>query len=166
MKTYLLSLCFILTAAVGFSQLEPSDQNTDGPMMNLESLVVDYGEIEQNSEPLRVLNFTNTGTEPLIIKSARGSCGCTVPEWPKEPIMPGEASTIEIRYATNRLGKFSKTVTLTTNEDGEPRVIKVQGNVSQGEDSVPEAPANIFKDAAKQVVKDGTKPVHNHNKKN
>lgn len=162
MKTYLLSLCFILTAAVGFSQLEPSDQNMEGPTMNLESLVVDYGEIEQNSEPLRVLNFTNTGTAPLIIKSARGSCGCTVPEWPKEPIMPGEASTIEIRYATNRLGKFSKTVTLTTNEEGEPRVIKVQGHVREGENNVPEAPANIFKDATKDVAK----PGHNHNKNN
>lgn len=151
MKSYLLSLCFALIAGIAFGQLEPADNiSADGPQMNLESLVVDYGTIDQHSEPLRVLNFTNTGNSPLIIKSARGSCGCTVPEWPKAPIMPGEASTIEIRYATNRLGKFSKTVTLTTNEEGDPRVITVKGHVNEAENSVPEAPANIFKDAGKK----------------
>jgi len=149
-----------MCATLAYAQLEPNDQKMDGPIMELESLVVDYGEIDQHSEPLRVLKFTNTGTAPLIIKSARGSCGCTVPEWVKEPIMPGEESEIQIRYATNRLGKFSKTVTLTTNEEGEPRVIKVQGHVHETENSVPEAPANIFKDAAKDATK---KSSHNHN---
>lgn len=163
MKSFLLSLCFILTAAIGYSQLDAADQNLEGPQMDLESLVVEYGEIDQHSEPLRVLKFTNTGTEPLIIKSARGSCGCTVPDWPKEPIMPGEENQLEIRYATNRLGKFSKTVTLTTNVEGEPIVIKVQGHVHEAENSVPEAPANIFKDAAKTTEK---KTQHNHNHKN
>jgi len=162
MKSYLLSLCFLLAAGLVFGQLEPTDKiSGDGPQMSLESLVVDYGEIDQHSEPLRILKFTNTGNAPLIIKSARGSCGCTVPEWPKEPIMPGEASNLEIRYATNRLGKFSKTVTLTTNEEGEPRVIKVQGHVHEAENSVPEAPTNIFKDAEKSTKK--TAPKHNHN---
>ncbi len=156
MKSYLLSLCFALIAGIAFGQLEPTDlisaESVDGPQMTLESTVVDYGTIEQHSEPLRLLNFTNTGNAPLIIKSARGSCGCTVPEWPKEPIMPGEASQIEIRYATNRLNKFSKTVTLTTNEEGvEPHVITVKGNVLEAENSVPEAPANIFKDASKKT---------------
>ncbi len=163
MKSYLLSLCFALVAGISFGQLQETDKiSGDGPLMDLESLVVDYGEIEQDSEPLRVLKFTNTGNSPLIIKSARGSCGCTVPDWPKEPIMPGEASQLEIRYATNRLGKFSKTVTLTTNEEGEPRVIKVQGNVSKSQNSVPEAPANIFKDATKSDKKATPKHKHDH----
>ena len=107
---------------------------------------VPYGEIDQHSEPLRNLEFTNTGTEPLVIKSARGSCGCTVPIWPKEPIMPGESANIEIRYATDRIGKFSKTVTITTNEGGDPHVVKVHGNVSKADDtqSVPKAPASII----------------------
>lgn len=149
-----------MSATLSFAQIEPSDQKIEGPQMELESLVVDYGEIDQHSEPIRTLKFTNRGTAPLIIKSARGSCGCTVPEWVKEPIMPGEESQITIRYATNRLGKFSKTVTLTTNEEGEPRVIKVQGHVHEAENSVPEAPANIFKDVSKEGEK---KSSHNHN---
>ena len=126
----------------------PSNQETQeelqeigqGPVMFFESKVVDYGTIQQHGEPLRKLVFTNTGDAPLIIQNARGSCGCTVPTWPKKPIMPGETGELEIRYATNRLGKFSKTVTLTTNEEGvEPHVIKVQGKVLKPEDeeSVP-----------------------------
>jgi len=69
-----------------------------------------------------------------------------VPIWPKEPIMPGEEANIEIRYATDRIGKFSKTVTITTNETGDPHVVKVHGNVSKADDaqSVPKAPASII----------------------
>lgn len=127
---------------------EEAAEKTGGPVMELEDDKVDYGTIEQHSEPLRVLKFTNTGTEPLIIKNARGSCGCTVPTWPKEPIMPGEESQIEVRYATNRLGKINKTIKLTTNEDGDPKVIKVLGKVlaAEKEESVPASTPSILKD--------------------
>ncbi len=101
----------------------------EGPIMEFESMVVDFGTIEQDSEPLRVLKFVNKGTSPLVITNARGSCGCTVPTWAKEPIMPGEESIIEIRYATNRLGAINKKVTITTNEGTEPHVISVIGDV-------------------------------------
>jgi len=108
---------------------------TSGPVLTFEAMEVDYGVIEKDSEPLRVLNFTNTGTEPLVIKNARGSCGCTVPTWPKEPIMPGQTDKIEVRYATNRVGKFSKKITFTTNESGDPKVVKVVGKVLKPEES-------------------------------
>jgi len=156
MKNILFIACFLL----GFTALNAQadkvipfkdvptimDETIGGPIMTFENPVVDYGEIAQHSEPLRVLNFSNTGTEPLVIKSARGSCGCTVPIWPKEPIMPGESSEIEIRYDTKRLGKFSKTVTITTNEISEPKVVKVTGMVNKSEESesVPSAPTNIM----------------------
>ncbi len=107
---------------------------------------VDYGTIQQNGEPLRVVKFTNTGTEPLVIKNARGSCGCTVPTWPKEPILPGETSEIEIRYATNRLGKINKKITITTNEE-KTHNIDVLGNILQEEEenSVPSSEPSIIK---------------------
>lgn len=108
--------------------------NENGPIMSFESMNVDYGTIEQHGDPLRVLKFTNTGKEPLVIKNCKGSCGCTVPTWPKEPIMPGESGEIEIRYATNRLGKINKTVRITTNEGSDPHVIKVLGNILQKEE--------------------------------
>lgn len=112
-----------------------TDQDTNGPVMDFDTKTVDYGTIEQNSEPLRSISFTNTGGEPLVIKNARGSCGCTVPIWPKEPIMPGETNVIEVRYATNRLGNINKTIKITTNEGEDPHILKVVGKVLKPEDS-------------------------------
>jgi len=100
-----------------------------GPDMSFESLEVDYGTIEQNSEPYRKFNFTNTGDEPLQITNAKGSCGCTVPEWPKEPVFPGESNEIKVRYDTKRIGKFVKRVTLTTNTATETYVLTIKGEV-------------------------------------
>ena len=151
MKNIILLSFFLCIGFVGVTAQVNPDQiqvvQSDGPILELESTVVDYGTIEQNGEPLRKLKFTNTGTEPLVIKNARGSCGCTVPTWPKEPIMPGESSELEIRYATNRIGKFSKRVTLTTNEIGDPKVITVKGHVLKAEEkeSAPAAAPSIIK---------------------
>lgn len=100
-----------------------------GPVMSFEKTEVDYGTIQQNADPLRKFKFKNTGTEPLVIKNARGSCGCTVPLYKKEPIMPGETSDIEVRYATDRIGVFTKTVTIETNEGDQSRVLTIKGNV-------------------------------------
>ncbi len=117
-----------------------------GPTMDFESTTVDYGTIEQHSEPLRVFSFTNNGDEPLIIKNAKGSCGCTVPTYPKEPIMPGESGEIEVRYDTKRIGKFTKTVTLTTNQAVERIVLKIQGqvNAKPTEKATPEKEGNMM----------------------
>jgi hypothetical protein len=110
----------------------------------------DYGNIDYNGEPLRVVKFKNTGTEPLIIKNAVGSCGCTVPTFPKEAILPGEEKSIEIRYATNRPGKIDKRVTITTNEEKE-HYIRVIGFVKDApaapapEMAVPVAPSSVIK---------------------
>ena len=107
----------------------PLTPDGSGPVMEFESTEVDYGTIEQNSDPLRVFNFTNTGDAPLIITHAKGSCGCTVPSYPKTPIAPGESAVIEVRYDTKRIGKFTKRVTLTTNEGAEKKVLTIKGNV-------------------------------------
>jgi hypothetical protein len=109
----------------------------------------DYGTIDYNGEPLRLVKFKNTGTEPLLITNARGSCGCTVPNWPKEAILPGQTGTIEIRYATNRVGKIDKRVTVTTNEEKE-HIIKVIGTVKEEvkQEAIPAIPAtepNVIK---------------------
>ncbi len=123
----------------------------DGPTMELETTVVDYGEILQDSDPYRYFEFENTGNQPLVIKHAKGSCGCTVPEYPKEPIMPGEKSQIKVRYATNRLNAFTKTITLTTNEGsdakGMKRVLTIKGKVlpkPTEPEAVPKSAPSIF----------------------
>lgn len=154
-KLFLLSFIFAAFSMVAVAQsaepttpaaIEEAAPSTGGPVMTLESNTVDFGTMKQHGEPLRTVTFTNTGTEPLVIKNARGSCGCTVPTWTKEPILPGASSDIEIRYATNRLGKINKTVKITTNEGGDPHVIKVIGNILKPEEdeSVPASAPSIL----------------------
>ena len=94
------------------------------------SKVVDYGIIEHNSDGARKFVFTNNGTDALLIKNAKGSCGCTVPTWPREAIAPGTTAEIGVKYATNRVGKFTKTITLTTNASKKPVILTIQGEVN------------------------------------
>lgn len=137
MKHLLSILAFMLvlttvSIAQGQSQNNNAQEKVEkGPMpvMSFETMEIDYGTIEQGSDPYRTFVFTNTGNAPLIIKSARGSCGCTVPEYSKEPVMPGEKSEIKVRYDTNRLNPFTKTVTLTTNAEPGQVILRIKGNV-------------------------------------
>ena len=98
--------------------------------IKFEKEMVDYGVIEHNADGNRYFVFKNTGDSPLIISNAKGSCGCTVPTYPREPIAPGASDTIKVRYATNRVGKFTKTVTITSNAKEAPaKVLKITGEV-------------------------------------
>ena len=151
MKKLLSVLTICLLGSFAYAQNNAPAETKSGPVMTLSSDVVDYGEIMQNGDPVRKVKFTNTGTEPLIIKNAQGSCGCTVPLWPKEPIMPGETSEIEIHYATDRVGQIIKTVTITTNETGVNHVLQVKGNVKPKpvDETVPTKQATLLTPAKK-----------------
>tara|TARA_B100000902_G_C27250819_1_gene885164 strand:- start:456 stop:944 length:489 start_codon:yes stop_codon:yes gene_type:complete len=150
-KIILLSVAFIICSVINAQEVRAGHdhakpiQNTEkidvvDATIDFESKVVDYGTIEHNSDGARNFVFTNNGTEPLIIKNAKGSCGCTVPTWPREPIAPGETAEIGVKYATNRVGKFTKTITLTTNASKKPVILTVKGEVNPApkEASVPE----------------------------
>jgi hypothetical protein len=104
--------------------------NPNGPKMKFDNVKLDYGTIKKGSEPKREFTFQNVGKEPLLISNAAGSCGCTVPTWPKEPILPGKKSTIKVSYDTQRVGAFTKTITLSTNAPGqESFVLTISGTV-------------------------------------
>ena len=75
--------------------------------------------------------FKNTGKEPLIISNATGSCGCTVPDWPKEPIAPGATASIKVKYDTNRIGGIYKTVTVNSNAKSGSIVLTIKGTVEE-----------------------------------
>ncbi len=124
------------TLSAAFAQTTPTvtddtqaTKKVDGPVMTFETTEINYGNIAQGSDPLRKFKFKNTGTEPLKITNAQGSCGCTVPSYKKEAILPGETGEIEVRYDTQRLGPFQKAVTLTTNESSQTRVLLIKGDV-------------------------------------
>ena len=128
-------------------QAAPTAEEVSGPQMTFESTEVDYGLILEDSDPFRYFKFSNTGNEPLVIKHAKGSCGCTVPTYPKEPILPGETAEIKVRYATNRIGPFTKTITLTTNEAVDSKVLRIKGKVEKKPtepEAIPGAEPNIL----------------------
>jgi hypothetical protein len=76
--------------------------------------------------------FTNTGKEPIVISNAAGSCGCTVPTWPKEPIAPGAKADIKVTFnSAGKQGMQDKTVTLTSNAKQNPMVLHLKGNVEK-----------------------------------
>ncbi|EMY3583862.1 DUF1573 domain-containing protein [Flavobacterium psychrophilum] len=102
----------------------------EGAGMVFENETIDYGTIAHNSEPNRQFVFTNNGNKPLIITNTQGSCGCTVPTTPKEPIAPGAKGIIGVKYATDRVGPFTKTVTVSSNAEGMPsKILTIKGTV-------------------------------------
>ena len=92
--------------------------------------VIDYGTIEKGADGVRSFEFTNTGDAPLIITKVKSSCGCTVPEKPTEPILPGETGVIKVKYDTNRVMPIRKTITVSTNAVDSPTIaLKIKGLV-------------------------------------
>ena len=90
----------------------------------------DFGQIQQGEKVSTVFEFTNTGDAPLIISNAKGSCGCTVPEWPKEPIAPGEGGSIKVEFdSKGKSGVQTKTVNLTANTVPNTKVLTISANI-------------------------------------
>lgn len=142
MKKTILSIGLLLCVAIGAKAQEattPNPANPNAAKFKFETEVLDYGTIEHNANGDREFKFTNVGKEPLIISNAVGSCGCTTPQWPKEPIKPGASAVIKVKYATDRVGAFEKTVTITSNADTPSKVVKIKGVVKP--DPTPETPA-------------------------
>lgn len=92
---------------------------------------INYGKIEKDSNGERIFIFTNVGDEPLVIQRIQSSCGCTVPKKPEKPIMPGEKGEIKVSYATNRVGGFSKSITIYSNAKNPKKVIRIKGLVNK-----------------------------------
>ncbi|HQF29733.1 MAG TPA: DUF1573 domain-containing protein, partial [Bacteroidia bacterium] len=85
--------------------------------------------------------FTNTGKEPLLITDCKGSCGCTVPKWSKEPVTKGQSGYINVSYDTKRQGPFTKTVTVTSNAGkGMTKVLTIKGVVKSQEQTDDQTP--------------------------
>jgi hypothetical protein len=100
------------------------------PVITFDNEVYDFGEIVQGEKVNHSFTFKNTGNNDLLISSAQGSCGCTVPTWPKNPIKPGETGKIDVEFDSNgKQGKQNKTVTLVANTIPNTTVIALKGEV-------------------------------------
>jgi len=127
-----LTLAFAAVFAVSSSYAQETQVVTAGAEIEFEKGTHDYGTIKQNANGVYEFKFTNTGTQPLMISNAKGSCGCTVPEWPREPIAPGASGVIKVKYDTKRVGPFSKSVTLQSNATNSPtKTIRIKGTVEE-----------------------------------
>lgn len=94
----------------------------------------DFGTIDEGEKVSHTYKFTNTGNEPLIIKDAKGSCGCTVPSWPKDPIAPGGTGEMLVEFnSKGKSGSQNKRVTITANTNPGQTFINIKGQVNKAE---------------------------------
>ncbi len=147
MKKLVLAVTFMLAGVFAFAQSNPNAAE-----ISFETETIDYGTIDQGSDGKREFVFTNTGKEPLIIANAKGSCGCTVPTWPREPIAPGEQGVIKVKYDTKRVGPFTKSVTISSNAATATKVLRIKGKVVEKKE-VKTSPENETKTSMMQEAK-------------
>lgn len=140
-KIFLLAMLTVLGVTTSNAQetskkIKATTAKVNGAGMVFVSETIDYGTIAHNADGKREFVFTNNGTKPLIITNTQGSCGCTVPTSPKEPIAPGAKGIIGVKYATDRVGPFTKTVTVTSNAEGQAiKTLTIKGTIL-GDDAV------------------------------
>lgn len=116
MKSLFVTLLFVAFGFTGvFAQDAPANKNM--PQFKFKSGdTYDFGTLKEGPVAEHIFEFTNAGKEPLIIQGATASCGCTTPEWPKEPILPGKSGKITVRYNTQgRVAPFNKEVYIQSN---------------------------------------------------
>lgn len=155
MKKLILMLAAVGTFAFAHAQeATPAANDPNAPEIKWETKNIDYGKVVKGDEnnAVRYFKFKNVGKSPLIISSCHGSCGCTVPQCPTEAILPGKDGSIKVHYDINRLGNFTKTVTVSSNAKNNNEVLQINGVVEEkaGEAAATPAPATTPAPAPKK----------------
>ena len=102
--------------------------------MVFDSYEHDFGTMDEGDAVTNIFSFTNTGSEPLILDKCKGSCGCTVPQCPKEPIAPGASGEIEVKFnSKGKKNNQTKTVTINANTDPGQTILKIKAFVNPAE---------------------------------
>lgn len=128
MKKYRFFIGLLLLGIVLQAMGQTTQMKEPAPSITFKQLVHNYGNIYKGDNGAFAFKFVNSGNEPLILSRPRSSCGCTVPSWPKEPIMPGDSGKIKVTYNTHIMGAFNKTVTVYSNAP-KPIVLRIKGRV-------------------------------------
>ncbi len=135
------NILFITLISLFVLTTQAQEVDSNAPIITFETTTIDYGTIEKGSDGTRFFKFTNTGKSPLKIISVKSTCGCTIPKYPKEEIMPGKSNVIEVKYNTNTNSpRFSKSVSIYTNATESRTILRIKGQVVD-----PNAPAPIQK---------------------
>lgn len=115
---------------VNTANMQASLNNSPQGKFSFSEETHDYGEVPEGPAAEYDFVFTNTGKNPIIIREAHGSCGCTVPKWPQTPILPGAQGSIHVSYSTNgRPGAIQKDVIITSDAEQSPMVLHIRGSV-------------------------------------
>lgn len=129
MRTLIL-IPVLLFSFISFAQAQQGvKEDPNAPDIKFEKVVHDYGTIVKGSDGTCHFKFTNTGKEPLILSKPISSCGCTVPTWPQEPILPGKSDDIKVTYNTKNIGPINKSVTIYSNAKTNRVVLRIKGRV-------------------------------------
>lgn len=139
MKKLFLGLLLAGATLVACNQTKSTDEakadgtttvNANAPVMKFEFESHDFGKVKSGDKVTYEFNFTNTGQSPLIISNATASCGCTVPEWPKTPVQPGQDGKIKVTFdSANKEGLQDKQITVTANTSPAQNVVHLVGEV-------------------------------------
>jgi hypothetical protein len=132
MKNLFLSIGLIISGMIFSENANAQVEVSKGAKIKFNKEVHDYGTVKYDGDGSCTFEFTNEGNEALVISNAKGSCGCTVPEWPKEPIAPGASASIKVKYDTKRPGAINKSVTITSNAvnvEGGIVTVRIKGEV-------------------------------------
>lgn len=126
-------------------------ENPNAPVIEFDKMIHDYGTLAYNSDGNCEFKFTNTGKEPLILHTVKASWGCTIPAWPKDPVLPGKSEVIVVRYNTKKVGTINKSITVTSNATEATIRLKIKGRV----EAAPAAsvPENNLKNSGAPVKK-------------
>lgn len=115
----------------------PTQVSAEAPIMTFEEKEFDFGTIKEGDKVEHIFKFTNTGKSDLIIADAKGSCGCTVPQFKKEPIKPGETSTMTVTFdSTGKPGKQQKSVNITANTATGNELLTIKADVTPKEGGI------------------------------
>ncbi len=123
------TLLILLFIAGTFTLHAQTPQSATNDSIIFDKLEHDYGTITKGGDGLSQFTFTNRGNAPLLLSNVRASCGCTVPEWPREPVAPGQKGVIKVKYNTNIVGSFNKTITVNSNALNSVVQLRIKGQV-------------------------------------
>ncbi len=131
----------VLFAAFSCSQTSgPGSSKSEGAVIEFETTSHDFGTIPYKGDGTYEFVFKNTGKVPLVLNNVRSSCGCTVPEWPKDPVKKGDQGKIKVIYNTRISGSFSKSITVFSNAGEKPIILTIKGKVEEAEKGAAGAP--------------------------
>ncbi len=133
MKKLILTILLSMAIVLGVNAQNKKEVKPNGTQAEITftEMVHDYGTIKKGGDGMCEFEYKNTGKAPLMLTNVRSSCGCTIPFWSKEPLMPGKSAKLKVKYNTNNIGTINKSVTVESNAANGSVVLKISGKVEK-----------------------------------